>query len=487
MKGRGWPLALQLALSFTLIVAVALGGGGTFLLRRVEHRALATRTAEVLTKARAASLLATETRFTRPGATLTSDLFTFQQQTGVRPLVIGLDGVVTADSWTPSPMVGKPLMLPEVAEALKGREATGTRRLAGEGLTLYAAVPLLKNQVTSGAVLVSANVADVEKSLADLRRQMLWVLVMAGLVAMLLGLALAQWLSSPLERLHRAASALTKGRLETRVVPGGSREVAALGTRFNAMAEELGRMDEQRRLFVAAASHEMRTPVASVRALAEALLSDTSGNVALYKEYLGDIVTECEHAGHLVDRMLELARLEGRTGSLDATMDACAAVRVAVSQVRPLAQAKELQLEVDAPEELLLFGESWLLEAAVRNLVENAVKYTPAGGHVAISVTEAGGEIRVAVSDTGPGIPPEHLPHLFERFYRVEKSRSRATGGVGLGLTIAHRAVAGLGGRIDVASEPGRGSTFTVILPQANQTDGKKGGSASGRRGRPPR
>lgn len=467
MKGRGWPLAVQLALSFTLIVAVALGGGGTFLIQRVEHRAMATRTADVLAKARAAALLATQTRFDRPGATLTSDLFTFQQQTGVRPLVIDPDGTVKADSWTPSVLVGKPLNVPEVTGALQGKEAAGSRRLEGEGLTLYAAVPLIKNQVVSGAVLVSANAADVEQTLADLRRQMLWVLALAGAAALLLGLLLAQWLASPLQRLYRAAAALAEGRLETRVEPGGSREVSAVGFRFNAMAEELGRMDEQRRHFVAAASHEMRTPVAAVRALAEALLSDTSGNLALYKEYLGDIVTECEHAGHLVDRMLELARVEGRAASRDATMDASSAVLAAIGAVRLATQAKGLRLSADLPEELRLQGEGWLLEVAVRNLVENAVKYTPAGGQVSVTMSASDREVRVAVTDNGPGIPPESLPHLFERFYRVDKSRSRTTGGVGLGLTIAHQAVTQLGGRIAVSSELGQGASFTVILPKA--------------------
>lgn len=468
MKGRGWPLALQLTLSFTLIVAVALGGGGTFLLQRVERQTMTTRTADVLAKARAAAVLASETRIDRPGATLTSDLFTFQQQTGVRPLVMGPDGTVKADSWTPSPLVGKPLLLPEVVEALKGRESTGTHRLAGEGLTLYAAVPITKNQVVAGAVLVSDNLSDIDTSLADLRRQMLWALALAGLTAMLLGWMLAGWLASPLARLYRAASALAEGRLEARVEPGGSREVSALGLRFNAMAEELGRVDEQRRHFVATASHEMRTPVASIRALSEALLSDTSGHLALYKEYLGDIVTECEHASRFVDRMLELARLEGHTLAQDATMDAGGAVRAAVGAVRPLAEAKALRLTADFQATAPLRGEGWLLEVAVRNLVENAVKYTPSGGQVSITMAISTKDVRVAVADTGPGIPAEHQPHLFERFYRVDKSRSRATGGVGLGLTIAHQAVMQLGGRVEVASEPGRGATFTVILPQAD-------------------
>ncbi|HWI61313.1 MAG TPA: ATP-binding protein [Symbiobacteriaceae bacterium] len=279
MNRRGWPLAPQLALSFTLIVAVALGGGGTFLLQRVWQRAMVTRTEDVLAKARAAALLVTETRFSRPGATLTSDLFTFQQQTGVRPLIIGPDGTVTADSWSPSPFLGKPLQLPEIDAALKGREATGTRRLQGEGLTLYAAVPVVRNQTAAGAVLLSANLSDLERSLAELRRLMLWVLAVAGLVTTLLGIMLARWLSSPLQRLYKAASALAQGRLA--------------------------------------------------------------------------------------------------------------------------------------------------------------------------------------------GIAAEHLPHLFERFYRVDKSRSRATGGVGLGLTIAHQAVSQLGGGIVVESHPGSGTTFTIVLPEA--------------------
>lgn len=467
-RAAGWPLALQLALGFTLVIALALGGGGTFLLERLQTRQLEQRRADVLTKARAVAALTSEGRFTQIGPTLSQVLYDFHQQSGMRPVVVDRDGIVKADSWTPSPLVGKPLLLPEVQAALAGREATGLRAMAPGGKVLYAAVPLTRSLQMSGAVLLSADLNDLDRSFADVRRQFLWVLTGAGLLALGVSLALARYLSRPLVRLSGAAATVAGGRLDVRVQPGGSQEVRALGAQFNQMAAELTRQDEQRRHFVAAASHEMRTPVASIRALADALLTDTTGDVTLYKELLGDVVQECEHAAHLVDRMLELARLEargGQRGAPPAPLDLGALVRSRVARLERLARERAVALSAAGPDALVVSAEAWLVETVLDNLVGNAVKYTPARGQVTVTLSgPAAGEVRIAVADTGAGIAPEHLPHLFERFYRVDKSRARATGGVGLGLTIAAEAAAQLGGRIEVQSEVGRGSVFTLVL-----------------------
>ncbi|HWI62962.1 MAG TPA: HAMP domain-containing sensor histidine kinase [Symbiobacteriaceae bacterium] len=461
MKGR-WPLALQLALGFTLIVAVALGGGGAFLHQRLQTQQVSRRTEDVLAKARAA---VTEVQGMRiplgPAPALTQALYTFQQQSGVRPVLVNADGLVIGDSWSPSPLLNKPLPLPEVEQALAGKEATGARRLESGEVMLYAAVPLIRNQAIFGAVLVSADITDLDRGFREMQGQMIWVLVAAGVFSSLLGWALARWLSRPLERVNRATAAIASGELDVTVEPGGSAEVAALGERFNAMATELRRLEAQRRHFVAAASHEMRTPVASVRALAEALVNDTDGDIALYKEYLGDILKECEHAGHLVDRMLELARLEGRVPVSGASFALGDVVSECVDSLQPVARSRGIALSFTGQGQGRVAGEAWVLETVVDNLVENALKYTPSGGEVAVTVCD--GEITVA--DTGPGIPEEHLPHLFERFYRVDRSRARATGGVGLGLAIVAEAVAQLGGQIAVESRPGVGTRFVVSLP----------------------
>ncbi|HWI50791.1 MAG TPA: ATP-binding protein [Symbiobacteriaceae bacterium] len=475
MKGRFLPrpipLALQLTLAFTLLIAAALGGGGAFLAERLQERQLTMRTHEVLAKARTAAALAGRTQNATEGAALTQVLFTFQQQAGVRPIVLDPGGIVIGDSWTPSPLMGQPLHVPEVMAALTGQESAGARRIDPDGLVLYAAVPLRAGGKVAGAVLVSASLTDIDQVFADLKQQMVWVMFGAGLLSLILGWGLARMLARPLERLAAATTALARGDLGVRVDPGGSRETAALGQRFNRMAEELAHVEQQRRNFVGAASHELRTPVASIRALGEAIISDDAADPAVYRDFVGDILKECDQAAHLVDRMLELTRLEGRprlqTGDGE-PMELVGLITAIVKGLRPLAQTRGIGLTAETSEPVWAPGESWLVETIVVNLVENAIKYTPPGGSVQVQVVRSGAEARVTVSDTGPGIAPEHLPHLFERFYRADKSRARATGGVGLGLSIAAEAAAQLNGQITVDSEAGRGSQFTLVLPAAS-------------------
>jgi two-component system, OmpR family, sensor kinase len=464
------PLVLQLTLAFTLLAAAALGGGGAFLTQRLQERQLAMRTDEVLEKARAAASLVGQLQSNREGPALSQALYAFHEQAGVRPIVLDSNGIVVGDSWIPAPFANQHLNLPEVTAALAGRESAGPRRIDPDGLVLYAAVPLRAGGKAAGAVLVSASLGDLDQVFAELKGQMVWVMLGAGVLSLLLGWGLARALARPLERLAEATTALAHGDLAARVDPGGSLETAALGRRFNQMAQELAHVEEQRRSFIGAASHELRTPVASIRSLGEALISDDSADLVMYREFVGDILKECDQAAHLVDRMLELTRLEGRARPqprADEPLELVGLITAAVKGLSPMARSRGTALTVEAGDPIWVPGESWLIETIVSNLVGNAIKYTPDGGVVRVQVVRQGNEARVTVVDTGPGIAPEHLPHLFERFYRADRSRARDTGGVGLGLSIAAEAAAQLGGRLTVESEVGQGSQFSLILPVA--------------------
>jgi two-component system, OmpR family, sensor kinase len=466
------PLGLQLTLGFALVAVLALGGGGLLLARAVVSNQVAARSSRGLEQARLVASLATEHRFAQAPQDLPLALFSFHQQSGARPVIVGSDGTVVADSWIPSPLLGQPLAQPEVRQALTGAEATGHGSVAGEGWLLYAAVPIHRAGRLDGAVLLSVDMNDLGANLQQMRSQLLWTLALAGLVAVGAGMALARYLAAPLERLTHATTAMGGGDLATQVAVGGSREVSELGDRFNAMAAQLRRLDEQRRHFVAAASHELRTPVAAIRALADALLSDTSGNIALYKEYLHDVVRESDRARQLMNRLLELARLEARAPGAETEVqeidlrEVCLDV---VESLEPLATERQVALAVTAGEPAPVRTDPWLVQTVLTNLAQNALKYTPAGGQVAISIVPGDGAVRLPVADTGPGIPAEHIPHLFDRFYRVEKSRSRGTGGVGLGLAIAAEAARVLQGRIEVESEAGKGSCFTLVIPSMHK------------------
>lgn len=464
---KPWPLGVQLAVGFSLITVLTLGIVGTLLINQITERQLADRTAKVMAQARVAADLASEVRFAQNPAGLPLALFTFHLQTGVRPIVLDADGVVVADSRIPSPLDQQKLVHPEVLQALQGDEAHGYRQVGEEEWALYGAVPMPPEQRIGRAVLVSADLTDLALGLRETRLQLIWGLTAGGVAAVLAGFVVAHYLARPLTRLDETVAALAQGELGARVQPTGSREIQGLGQRFNLMAAELARIDVQRRTFVAAASHEMRTPVATVRVMAEALLHDRSGDLALYKEYLQDIIGEADHARYVMERLLELARLEGQSNLRPVgPVDLPAVCADVMDTLLPVADKRAITLKLqagDAP--VWISGEAFLVETVLNNLVENALKYTPEGGHVSISVLADGPEARVAVRDTGPGIAPEHLPHLFDRFYRVDTSRARPTGGVGLGLAIAAEAARLLNGRLEITSTQGEGSCFTLHVP----------------------
>jgi signal transduction histidine kinase len=218
--------------------------------------------------------------------------------------------------------------------------------------------------------------------------------------------------------------------------------------------------------FVADASHELRTPVALIRASAEVLAGAPELARGPHAGLLAGIGREAERLGRLLGDLLQLARFDsGRAPAALGPVALSDLVAEAVEQVRRLELARGLELAAAAEPHLWVRGDTGRLRQLALILLDNALKHTPPGGRVEASVRAERGWARLAVADTGCGIAAEHLPHLFERFYRVDRARARGAGGAGLGLAIARELVEQHGGRIGVESAPGRGSTFAVWLP----------------------
>jgi two-component system phosphate regulon sensor histidine kinase PhoR len=229
---------------------------------------------------------------------------------------------------------------------------------------------------------------------------------------------------------------------------------------------DLRRLDEVRREFVSNASHELRTPAAGVKALAEALQAGAFQDPEKGPRFVQQIVEAADRLTNILDDMLTLTRVERGQELLNATwLSAAEAIAEAAEQIRPAAQGKGVGLEVEAPAEDRLYADAAGLHTVLVNLLDNAVKYTPAEGTVSLRGRPVPGGYEVSVADTGLGIPEEHLPRIFERFYRVDKARDRASGGTGLGLAIVKHTVETHNGRVTVRSAPGEGATFTVFFP----------------------
>ena len=277
----------------------------------------------------------------------------------------------------------------------------------------------------------------------------------------------------PVDEITRTALAIEHTNLDRRIsAPGSDDEIARLASAFNEMIARLDQSFRQIQQFSADASHELKTPLTSIRGEAEvALMREATPEE--YRTVLRSIVDETERMTAIVDNLLLLARADAEQIQIRRErVPVHELVMEVFEQLGPLARRKNVTLDVAALDEASVSGDPLWLRQILVNLVNNAIKYTPAGGSVQLSLTtdhrsatSQAPEARVSVSDTGPGIPAEHLPHLFNRFYRVDSGRSRDAGGVGLGLNIAKWAAESHGGRIEVASEPGRGSTFILVLP----------------------
>jgi heavy metal sensor kinase len=316
------------------------------------------------------------------------------------------------------------------------------------------------------AVLHLAPLKDVDVQLGHLQTGVFLAVPVALALSGGLAYLLARTALAPMERLHRLTEQITAERLDRRLpVANPGDELGRLTQTINAMIGRLERSFALVRRFTADASHELRTPLTAIRTEAEVVLAKPLG-LAEHQQLLGSILEEVEWLTRLTDQLLALSREDaGVPKQAFELVELAALLGGVVETMRPLAEAKGLELHADCAETARVWGDGVRLRQVFYNLLDNAIKYTPEGGRVAVVLGKEGDAPVVLVRDTGVGIPPEHLPRVFDRFYRVDKARSRALGGSGLGLSIAQSIVAAHGGRIELASEPGRGTTCTVTLP----------------------
>ena len=286
-------------------------------------------------------------------------------------------------------------------------------------------------------------------------------------MAIVLTFFLSRRILAPVESLSRAAGALASGDFSRRVPVQSRDEVGALAQTFNTMAEELARTEEIRRSLVADVAHELRTPVSNIRGYLEAI---QDGLVKTDQGTLDSMHEEVLILTRLIEDLQELALADSGQLHLDIQpCDMSDLVRRAVTALQNRAEAKGIEVDADVPGPAPIQADPERIGQILRNLLANAANYTPAGGSIRVGVVRTEDGTVVNVEDTGKGISQEELPYVFERFYGVDKSRSRATGGVGLGLTNAKRLVEAHGGNITVRSRLGAGTTFTFTLPDAGQ------------------
>jgi two-component system OmpR family sensor kinase len=458
----GWlarlPVRARLTAWYVLLLAVILAALGSFLLLRLRADLVAE--VDNTLDGQAAGILADSDGLEPLPAAGVAGLP--RGQTVAQ--LLSPTGQVRARAGTAAPAAS--LLTPAMLrQALAGEQVRAEVR-SGQNRARYRVLALRRaGRGTPTVLVVASPLADVDRSVERLRL----LLLVAGPMALVLagggGWLLARAALRPVGRMTEQAEAIGADRLHDRVsVPDAADELNRLARTLNGMLDRIERGVVEQRRFVADASHELRTPLAVMRAELEVALrgDDPAADAS---EVLGSAAEEVARMSKIVDDLLTLAHRDENSLELLLTpVDLGEVAAEVAGQLRPLAEAGGVRLDVEATPVPVVADQARVTQV-VTNLVDNAVKYTGAGGSVRVRVWEQAGGGRLAVSDTGPGIGPEDLPKVFDRFFRLDAARTRARGGSGLGLAICKELVEAHGGRIWADSVSGAGSTFTLTLP----------------------
>ncbi|MBR1660482.1 MAG: HAMP domain-containing histidine kinase [Oscillospiraceae bacterium] len=381
-----------------------------------------------------------------------------------RVIVTGPDAEVLYDTDGVQDTRGSVSALPQVAAALGGALEFDCR-YTGSAFLSDVAAPVLSYGEVIGSVYIHEEDNDQAAMIHSIQGRLRNISIVAGVVTLVVIIFFTRFLTRRLRELVEAMHIVREGNYEYRVEIRGGDEVAALGEAFNDMTRRLQSTEELRRRFVSDASHELRTPLASIRLLSDSIVQSGNMDTETMREFVTDIGTEAERLQRMTEKLMRLTRMDANVAAEKTAVPLRKTVERTVHLLEPLAQQKGVTLYMEK-------GESVSIEAAeddifqiVFNLTENAIKYNSFGGNVFLWVEAEGDEAVLTVEDTGIGIPAEDVPHIFSRFYRVDKARSREAGGSGLGLSIVHDAVLANGGTIAVERRETVGTRFIVRFP----------------------
>jgi len=414
------------------------------------------------------------TRFTFDGlehhATLQSlqrRVRTASDEWGVRIIIINDRARVIEDSnWNaPDSLIGQTILSAEVLGAIAGNDST--HLYSGDEYVLYVTMAA-RDDVSGrvGAVKLVASVDDIFDSLAGIRGQLMLYSFAVGLLVIVLVFVTSQRIIMPLRRIVRTVQKMSAGQLNQRIPINSRDEYAILSVTFNNMTEKLEQIERTREEFVSNVSHELKTPLTAIKVLSESILSQDSVPEEISREFMQDIDSEVDRMVTITNDLLALVKVDQREQSLNiAPTDINLLVEDILKRLSPLAEKKKVVLLYEEVRPVQIDADEIKLALAISNIVENGIKYTPRGGTVKVIVDADHQNAFISIQDTGIGIPEDEQDKIFNRFYRVDKTRDRDTGGTGLGLAISRSTVLLHDGSIRITSKPEEGSVFVIRLP----------------------
>ncbi|MCR5825075.1 MAG: HAMP domain-containing histidine kinase [Oscillospiraceae bacterium] len=397
---------------------------------------------------------------------------TVAEESGVSRILVTDDaGRVLYDSRETDSAQGRYAFYTEIVQALHGNDAFSVA-YADDAFQSRCSSPVIYRSQTIGAVYAYEYDTEQAALLRNLQSTLLRISGGVLIFVVLISILLSRVLTRRFGVLAGTIRRMREGDYGGRANVGGHDEIADIAAEFNSLADRLQSTEEVRRRFVADASHELKTPLAGIRLLADSILQTETMDGDTLREFVGDIGLESERLSRITEDLLRLTRLDSGAVEGAERVAVAPAVARAVHMLRLVAQERGVALSAHVEREGTVLATADEMHQIVYNLTENGIKYNHSGGFVRVTLSGDDRTVVLAVEDNGIGIPDGDLPRIFDRFYRVDKMRSRAYGGTGLGLSIVSDTVRRRGGTVEAAQREGGGSVFTVRLPRAAEEGG---------------
>lgn len=389
------------------------------------------------------------------------------EETGLsRVLVTDSAGQVLYDTRETLGAVGKYTFYSEIVQALEGYDTFSCSYRDGAFRSRAASPVLYQNRII-GSVYAYEYDTEQAELLEGLQSNLLKLSAGIAAAVVLLSFILSRMLTRKISALLTGIRKVREGAYEHRTHIPGRDEIAQIGEEFNSLTDRLQTTETLRRRFVSDASHELKTPLAAIRLLTDSILQTDNMDMETVRDFVTDIGSEAERLSRITEDLLRLTRLDSNQVDPPEVVEVAPVLEQVMRMMSLLAQEKGTELTCQTGGDCRVLATKGEVHQVIYNLTDNAVKYSGSHGSVRVELRRDGNDVVLTVADNGPGIPEEDLPRVFERFYRVDKARSRAAGGTGLGLSIVQDTVTKRGGTVSAANRPEGGAVFTVRWPAA--------------------